>query len=422
MDEDMQPLPHEDSPSIPSLLNARTRPTVLLFVWNIPHYRAPIYRRLSRNPYLQFTVCAGAETHLFDGGFLATAGETRALEGIRWRPLRSVRVRRGPFKGYEWQPEAFRIVRREDIDAVISFGIKSFSNYLIRMVCGIRGIPLLEWSQGLKRPERGLKWSLRKLYMKQADAWLLYGSFARDFFVAHGFDEKRVFVVRNSLDHEAQVRLREQLTPDDLRRTRESLDVRDAGQRLIIHSGRLEPRKNLHILIDALALLGERGREVTAVLIGDGPEESRLRRRGEERGVSDRIIFRGACYEEAELARLFSASDLCVAPGAVGLLAMHSLVYGTPILTCENTEWAHGPEVETIVEGATGGYFRAGDVADLAARVESMLFPQPCKPGMAEACRQIIDTYYTPRHQERVVIETLNTVLPPDRRIPLPDS
>ena len=390
-------------------------PRVMLFVWSIPHYRVALYRRLSRNPGIHFTVCSGQDASVYGGGSVALADELQSGDGIRRRIIRSRRLR-GPFlRDWEWQPEALGIVWRERPDAVITFGTKSVSNWLLRVVSKMRGVRLLDWGQGVKGPQGGLKWLMRKIYLDVADAVLLYGTWARDYFVSRGVDPNRIFVVRNSLDHEDQVRLRATVTPDDIVQTRREFNADDPDARLIIHAGRLESRKRLDLLIEALSgpraqASGPDPHKVIAILVGDGPEESRLKELARAKGVSNRTHFLGAVYDEARLARLFCAADLCVAPGAVGLLAMHSLVYGTPILTCENTEFEHGPEVETIVEGHSGSYFRFGDARDLSAKMEAMLFPEPCKPHMSAACRAVIDEFYTPEHQQRVLLEAIKSV------------
>ena len=99
---------------------------------------------------------------------------------------------------------------------------------------------------------------------------------------------------------------------------------------------------------------------------------------------------------------------------------MHSLVYGTPILTRQNTAYEHGPEVEAVIEGKTGRYFRDNDVDDLVDKMEAMLYPVTCREAMSEACKKMIDTYYTRKYQEGVIVQALNYVLPKEKQIPLP--
>lgn len=60
--------------------------------------------------------------------------------------------------------------------------------------------------------------------------------------------------------------------------------------------------------------------------------------------------------------------------------------------------------MEAVIEGRTGRYSRDGDVEDLVNKMESMLYPVPCKQGMSEACMRIIDEFYTPEYQERVIL------------------
>jgi len=390
---------------------------VAKLIWLIPHYRVPIFRRLSRNPALDFTVYAGDGTQMLDGSQIATAEDVGAIEGVNWKKIKSYRLKGPLFRYYEWQPEAVRLAMKEDWDAVICLGNKSLSNWLVRVILRIRGIPLIEWTQGVRKHESGIKWAIRKFYMKWARAHLLYGNFARDFYVKHGFKEEEVFVVYNSLDHDAQLEVRGRLTDADRERTRRKLGVTGPDDRLVFHSGRLEKRKNLPILIDAIDVFRKRGKKIVLVLIGDGAEKENLSAQVKKLQLADNVVFHGPCYSEEVLGGIFSAADLCVVPGALGLLAMHSMVYGTPVLVCDNKEGAHGPEIETVIEGRTGGFFREGDLDSLVEKMDAMLYPQACKRHMQAECMRIIDTRYTPRYQEKVIIEALNYVLGADRQI-----
>lgn len=348
---------------------------------------------------------------------LACAHDVQRAEGINWRRIRSSYLKGPVLKILEWQPEAVKIVLREDVDVVISHGLFSLSNLLVRVICRLRGIPVIEWTLGLKTEERGLRWFLANLYYRQAAAFLFYGKFARDFFVRHGYDPTKLFIVYNSLDHEKQVVVRQSVTEQTRASCRAECGATRDEDRLVFDSCRLEKDKRLDMLIEAVAILKKRGRTVFLVLIGEGLEGQRLEELSRAEKVADRVRFYGACYDEDKLGVLVSASDLCVVPGEVGLTAMHSLVYGTPVLTCENTRGRHGPEVEAIVRGKTGEFFRDGDVEDLANQMEQMLYPSPCKARMSAACMEIIDRCYTPKYQEQVIIEALNCVLPPTKQI-----
>ena len=82
-------------------------------------------------------------------------------------------------------------------------------------------------------------------------------------------------------------------------------------------------------------------------------------------GLEDSVWFFGPCYDEQELGDMIYNADLCISPGNVGLTAMHTMVFGTPVLT--HNDYPHQmPEFEAIQDEKTGTFFKAGDSASLA--------------------------------------------------------
>jgi len=386
-------------------------PRVFHVLWWIPHYRAAVFRRLSENPQLEFTVIAGDNAATKDGAVIASASQAGLQHGIRWRKVRSKRIQ--GLWGYEWQPEAIRIVWNETPDAVIVLGSKSLSNFVIRAICRMRRIPLVEWTIGTRKPERGLKWWLRwSLYAAWPNAHLLYGTAAKDWYIAHGMDPARLFVVRNSLDYERQVAVRSTVTPARIQEIRRTYGITGLKGRLLVYSGRLEREKRIAILFAALRILQPQAPDLRLVLVGGGRARAELEHQAKSAGINAATHFAGECYDERRLGEIFMASDLCASPGPVGLVAMHSLAYGTPVLACENTSWIHGPEIEAIVEGKTGAFHRENDPNDLARKLSQLLYPEPCKPRMQADCIRTVAQFYTPEYQEQVVLRALNSLLP----------
>jgi glycosyltransferase involved in cell wall biosynthesis len=399
------------------------KPKVVHIIWWIPHYRSGVFQKLCNSCSMDFTIVAGDNSEVTKGVKIDSAEDAGKLENIKWRKVLSRHLKGPLFKGWEWQPETVKMVLKEDIDAVIALGsVKSLSNWLVALICRLRGIPYIDWSIGVMGPEKKLKWWIRKCYLKLAKAHLLYGSWARNWYLEHGFKNEQMFLVHNSLNYSEQVVIRNRITEKDIQLIRERFNVIGQQDRLLFHSGRLEQKKNLDLLFDALKTMKQGRKIVRLVIIGKGNDEKRLKDLVREKGIEDLVIFYGVCYDEEELAKIISASDLCVVPGVTGLIAMHSFVYGTPILTRDNSAWLHGPEVEAVIEGKTGQIFRDGDIKDLVEKMNEMLYPIPCKSQMSENCRKIIDSEYNPFYQERVVIQALNYVLPPEKQIPLPEK
>jgi glycosyltransferase involved in cell wall biosynthesis len=86
-----------------------------------------------------------------------------------------------------------------------------------------------------------------------------------------------------------------------------------ARDRHFVFLGRLVPEKGADILIDAIALLARRGRDITATIIGGGPAQPALKAQAAERGVDSRIVFTGPLRGET-LARELNRHLIMVMP------------------------------------------------------------------------------------------------------------
>jgi glycosyltransferase involved in cell wall biosynthesis len=383
-------------------MHKNRKPKVMLITWLMAHYRENIYKRLANNSDMEFIICTGSNPSIGTGNVA-----TLSPEGLNVIEVKSKRF----FKYFEWQPGAIKAVLKERPDVVVLVSIYCPSNWIIRILCRMLGIKIIDWTIGVMGFENPIKWFFRKLHYKLNNAFLFYGQWARDRFVNSGFKAESAFIIRNSLDYEKQVAIRSTVTEEEIKKVRLEFGVERPDSRLLFHSGRIELKKKLNILFDALQLFKERGRHFKLILVGKGGEEDKLKAYVQKKGLSENVIFYGACYDENRLGQMIMASDLVVTPGVTGLIAMHSMVYGTPILTRYNDAYEHGPEVEAVVEGVTGGYFRDGDIEDVVEKMEYLLYENPCKPRMAKACMDVIDNVFNPGYQEKVFMQAINYVL-----------
>jgi glycosyltransferase involved in cell wall biosynthesis len=142
------------------------------------------------------------------------------------------------------------------------------------------------------------------------------------------------------------------------------------------------------------------------LIIGDGPERKRLLNLCNKLELNKFTKFYGSCYDEKKIALLISASDLCVSPGEIGLTCMHSLVYGTPVIS-HNDKSRQGPEVEAIIPGKTGDLFEYCNIKDLSIVMEKWLFKKRNEKEISEKCIEIIRKRYNPYKQ----VQTINFVV-----------
>jgi glycosyltransferase involved in cell wall biosynthesis len=85
-------------------------------------------------------------------------------------------------------------------------------------------------------------------------------------------------------------------------------------QRRVIYLGHLVARQGVGALLDAVALLHERGADVTADIIGRGPIEDELRARAESHGIASHVHFHGFVEDHTEVERILAGASIAVAP------------------------------------------------------------------------------------------------------------
>jgi glycosyltransferase involved in cell wall biosynthesis len=122
------------------------------------------------------------------------------------------------------------------------------------------------------------------------------------------------------------------------------------------------------------------------------------------------VWFYGACYDERQIAELIYNADLCIAPGNIGLTAMHSLVFGCPAISHNDFKWQM-PEFESIHPGITGDFFEMGNVESLADIISRWFAEHKGKrEEIRQACYNEIDTYWTPEFELSVLKNALDVL------------
>jgi glycosyltransferase involved in cell wall biosynthesis len=271
------------------------------------------------------------------------------------------------------------------------------------------GKKTLFWSHGVYGNESGLKRLIRVTFYRMADGMLLYGDYSKKLLIDLGMDPRSLEVIYNSLDYSKQKELRDLKSESCVTEVKARLfGSGDLMQPYLIFVGRLTSVKRLDLLLKAVAKLKQRGRAVNCLIVGEGPEAEMLYHLTESLGIVEQVNFYGASHDEEELSELIYSADLCVAPGNVGLTAMHALVYGTPVLTHGDKCWQM-PEFEAIIAGVNGNFFERDDLDDLVDKADALL--KTCaddRSMMRTACYKIIDEKYNPSYQSQVIRQMIN--------------
>lgn len=259
------------------------------------------------------------------------------------------------------------------------------------------------WTHGYYGKESRIELHLFKLpLLKMANMILLYGDYARDLMIKHGFSPNKLLTIHNSLAYTKQMELRKSIQPSNIYKNHFcNLNP------VLIFLGRLTPVKKLDMILDAMAKLKMNGEEYNMVFVGGGIVRERLEKQTADLGLTNHVWFYGACYDESQNAELVYNADLCVAPGNVGLTAMHMMMFGCPVITHNDFKWQM-PEFESIVQGKTGTFFEKGNVDSLAENISAWFKQKNTdRENVRNACYTQMDDYWNPDFQMEVINKAL---------------
>lgn len=366
----------------------------------LQHYREPLFELLTKSEKAEYVFLASPVNDINDVKTIDPSKAQLPLEqgGLRWHLIQN----RLFGKRFIWQRGVIGEIVLGSYSAIVFLGNASYlSTWVAAILARILGKRVLMWSHGFRRREVGLKGYLRSSFYRLSNGMLLYGHRAKHIMEGRGFHKEDLYVVYNSLDYDAQISTRKALIGLDRAMVRARYFSEPAIPTAIF-VGRLVPTKEIWRLIDACARLEASGRPLNVLIVGEGPSRAGLASLAAELHVSHRVYFYGGCYEEAELGALFMSSDTCVCPGDCGLLAIHSLAYGVPVVTHDNLD-EQKPEVEAVVPGVTGVLYSQGDQASLVASILGSLALPASQRDLSIGCREIIDAFYNPAYQVKVI-------------------
>jgi glycosyltransferase involved in cell wall biosynthesis len=368
-----------------------------------PHYRIQLWQWILKNKKYDFHFLFGQEN---ESGIEKIDFNQNSLRQYKSRTV-ILKNRYFKKKFLIWQSGVISRALKSDVAAVIITGDSwVVSNWVIALIYRLRDIKVVFWSHGLYGNEKGLKKILRLCFYKLANNHLLYERRAKKLMTEKGFNNNDLHVIFNSLDYEKSVSYRahiQKLNKDEI------LDFFSNPENpTLFFVGRLTRVKKLHLLVEAFKSLRAKGLGLNLLIVGDGPIKNELEKTLEPEQPSKTHYFYGPCYSEDKLAELISCTDLCVSPGNVGLTAVHSLSYGTPVITHDNFV-NQMPEAGAIKSGFNGLFFEEDNVESLVNQIENWLFQQKASRNeIRENCYEVIDDYYNPEYQVKVIENLLD--------------
>lgn len=157
---------------------------------------------------------------------------------------------------------------------------------------------------------------------------------------------------------------------------------RRGGGPLLVFVGRLVPEKGVGDLLDAVHQLHASTPDVTALIVGDGPERALFEQRARELGIAERVAFCG-WLPSTQVQVHLRAADIFVGPSrpaadgwveAQGLTLIEAMLAGLPVIAT-----ALGGITDAIHHGETGLVVTPAAPVEIAAAIRRLI----ADPGLA---------------------------------------
>ncbi|WP_286437928.1 glycosyltransferase [Bacteroides acidifaciens] len=318
------------------------------------------------------------------------------IKGLEPETLKNATIiKRKIWKGLTWQKGVLKHLRSQEYDKYLMLGepftLSTWAFMLLKKIIAPNKKIYL-WSHGWYGREGFVKKWIKRIYFGLADGNFLYGNYAREVAIQQGNNPDKFWVIHNSLDYDRHVQLRETIKTSEIYKKHFG-----NNNPVLIFIGRLTKVKKLNQIFEAVYLLKNKGKTYNIVLVGDGEERGRLEK--EAANMQIPVWFYGSCYDETKNSELIYNADLCVSPGNVGLTAIHTMTFGTPVLTHSNF-MNQMPEFEAIREEKTGLYFKEDSIEDIAEKIIYWFNrPKYSRESVRRSCYKEIDDFWTPQFQ-----------------------
>lgn len=184
-----------------------------------------------------------------------------------------------------------------------------------------------------------------------------------------------------------------------------------AEKTYLLYVGRLDKPKGVHVLIDAMARLKQRGRIVPLKIAGSShaPDyPAALRKQARDAGLADSIAFLGSAPSD-QIPALMRGAIATIMPAIwyenLPNSVVEAFASGCPVIASDLGSLSH-----TVAHEVDGLHFRPGDAADLADKIERLLTDGELRNRLAEGARRTAVSRHSPANHTAKLLELFRDV------------
>lgn len=361
------------------------RPVVVLQYLTLIHYRESVFNRIASDPRIDFTICCGKKSPYQK----MRNFEPQPPLKIKWVKNFVVNITQMHFIVWQWGAIINLVRTRPNVLILLGADPHILSSFPLFFIAKILRVKVCWWSHATLAGQGFLGRWLRLFFYKHADGILAYDEVGRLRLEKAGVEPSTMTTIWNCLN-DADYKL----SANERQVTENDCTIR------VLYIGRLYRDKKMRLLIEAAAILKDRGVTFVVDIVGDGPELTATKEKSIALDLNDVIRFHGAKYDD-ELTRFLSKADIGVIPSWAGLSAIQYMASGIPVITEENRGINHPPEVSAIIEDETGAFFDFESAESLANTIEATY---PKVKSLSNSCLKLVREQFTPEAVKEAII------------------
>lgn len=337
----------------------------------VPHYRVPFFTRLRAAAEEE-----GIHIDVFRG---QTPTEIRARGDFSNDAfVRSLSTHELKLRGRALFYKSTVPITRGGYDLVIlEHAVRNIETY--GLLLRLKGRRIAFWGHGrtytkvVSPRQEALKYWLAR----QATWFFGYTKRGVDAVVENGFPRNRTTVLNNSIDTAA---LREDLSMISDKDVLDFSRDHDLRGSTALYLGGIDSYKRIPFLLESATISHNLCSDFRLLIAGNGSDRPLVE---EFVATNSWANYLGTVHGRDKALALRAAQGVAI-PGAIGLVALDSMVAGTPIVTTDFPH--HGPEFDYLANGITAVVTK-NSVAAYAAGLVAFLNERSRQKEMSDRCR-----------------------------------
>lgn len=280
-------------------------------------------------------------------------------------------------------------------EIVIISGWDLFAYQAAFFYCKLRKIKIILWSGSTKYEtswRRTISKPLVKLIVNGSDAYIAYGTRAKEYLISLGANPNKIFISFNTTGIGKYSKL--------------CVKYKREHKPTIVYYGQLIERKGADILIKAFfKLKGEFG-NAKLLIIGSGQYKKSLEQLVGKLKLSD-VKFIDNPGDD-DVCKYYAVSDILVLPSREevwGLIVNQAMACGLAVVVSDIC----GSSVDLVKDGVNGYVFKSENVNDLSNKLMKIIIDKRLLEKMKDNSRKFIEKF-TPEKVVKGVIEAIESV------------